>query len=208
MATVQGPLMSMEASGTIGKTITFAKWKGRPYVRNRVVPANPKSAGQLGIQAMMKFLGTAWKSIGASPQASYDTAAASKSISAFNEYMSENMARWRDSLLPSQTTPAAKAHSGSSVSGMTLTGGSGSCNLAITIATAANQWGVAIFRDLATITVLNRSKCVAVIAVGGATSLNYLDSGLEAGTYHYRCACLTDDGVQGVAIADANANVI
>jgi hypothetical protein len=207
MAIVHGPLMSMDASGTVGDTMTFAKWKGRNYVRNRVIPANPKTAGQLGIRAMLKFLGQAWAALTAQNKASFEAGAIAKSISAFNQYMSVNMARWRDSLLPAQNDVAAKAHTPSAVSQMTLTGGNGSVNVAITIATAVNQWGVIIFRDLAAITALNRSKAVAVIPVSDQTSLNFLDSGLEPGTYHYRAVAITDDGVQGTAIADATAVV-
>lgn len=47
MARVTGPLMSMEASGTIGQTLTFANWVGRQYVRRWTRPANPQTAGQM-----------------------------------------------------------------------------------------------------------------------------------------------------------------
>lgn len=47
MARVTGPLMSMEASGTIGKTLTFANWVGRQYVRRWTRPANPQTADQM-----------------------------------------------------------------------------------------------------------------------------------------------------------------
>jgi hypothetical protein len=43
MPNVKGPLFSMEASGTLGKTITFDR---RGFVRQRVVPANPQTAAQ------------------------------------------------------------------------------------------------------------------------------------------------------------------
>lgn len=46
MAKVNGPLMSMSASGKIGDAIVFAAWKGIAYVRQFVIPANPQSAGQ------------------------------------------------------------------------------------------------------------------------------------------------------------------
>lgn len=39
--------MSLDASGTYAGALTFAKWKGRQYVRNRVDPANPQSANQV-----------------------------------------------------------------------------------------------------------------------------------------------------------------
>lgn len=47
MARVTGPLMSMEASGTIGKTLTFANWVGRQYVRRWTRPANPQTIDQM-----------------------------------------------------------------------------------------------------------------------------------------------------------------
>ena len=47
MARVTGPLMSMEASGTIGKSLTFANWVGRQYVRRWTRPSNPQTADQM-----------------------------------------------------------------------------------------------------------------------------------------------------------------
>ena len=47
MARVTGPLMSMEASGTIGKTLTFANWVGRQYVRRWTRPSNPQTLEQM-----------------------------------------------------------------------------------------------------------------------------------------------------------------
>jgi hypothetical protein len=46
MAKVTGPLMSLDASGTVGKTAVFSKWKGRNYVRLRVIPMNKQSTDQ------------------------------------------------------------------------------------------------------------------------------------------------------------------
>lgn len=46
MAKVNGPLLSLGASGAIGKTMVFFPWKGLNAVRQYVVPANPQSANQ------------------------------------------------------------------------------------------------------------------------------------------------------------------
>jgi len=46
MATVQGPLYSMSASGKIGDAIVFFGWKGLNVVREWLVPTNKQSAGQ------------------------------------------------------------------------------------------------------------------------------------------------------------------
>lgn len=50
MSRVTGPLLSLDASGTIFDTIVFSKWKGHNYTRLRVIPYNPKSDYQLGIR--------------------------------------------------------------------------------------------------------------------------------------------------------------
>jgi hypothetical protein len=59
MARVTGPLMSMTASGTVGKIATFSKWNGQAYVRTRVIPNNLNSESQ---QTVRSILGTLAKS--------------------------------------------------------------------------------------------------------------------------------------------------
>lgn len=57
MARVTGPLMSMEASGTIGKTLTFANWVGRQYVRRWTRPANPQTQDQMDQRNAFSVIG-------------------------------------------------------------------------------------------------------------------------------------------------------
>ena len=57
MARVTGPLMSMEASGTIGKTLTFANWVGRQYVRRWTRPSNPQTAYQMDQRNAFSVIG-------------------------------------------------------------------------------------------------------------------------------------------------------
>ena len=57
MARVTGPLMSMEASGTIGKTLTFANWVGRQYVRRWTRPSNPQTADQMEQRNAFSIIG-------------------------------------------------------------------------------------------------------------------------------------------------------
>ncbi|MBA7581612.1 hypothetical protein ES708_23518 [subsurface metagenome] len=46
MAKLKAPLMSLGASGALGKAIVFFNWKGLDVVREYVVPANPKTDPQ------------------------------------------------------------------------------------------------------------------------------------------------------------------
>lgn len=63
MAKVNGPFMSLDASGTFANTLTASKWKGRPYMRLRVTPSNPKTAGQLAVRSILGTLAKASKAV-------------------------------------------------------------------------------------------------------------------------------------------------
>jgi hypothetical protein len=154
------------------------------------------------MRAMFKFLAQQWDGLGSPAKTSYDADAEAKSISAYNEYISFNMARWKNYAAPSQAKPAAETSTPLTVNNMTLTGGEGHVNISLTPSAATDIWGFEIYRDSAAITTPNNSNCIAVIAADGASAVEYNDSGLEAGTYHYRAAVINTDGVRGTAIAD------
>lgn len=46
MGKVKAPLLSLGASGQIGKTLVYFNWKGINVVREYVVPSNPKTTAQ------------------------------------------------------------------------------------------------------------------------------------------------------------------
>jgi hypothetical protein len=47
MAKLKAPLMSFSASGKLADSMVFFPWKGINVVRQYVIPANPKAAGQV-----------------------------------------------------------------------------------------------------------------------------------------------------------------
>ena len=47
MAKLTGALLSFASSGSIAKTLVYSKWKGRPYARQHVNPANPRTSAQV-----------------------------------------------------------------------------------------------------------------------------------------------------------------
>lgn len=61
MAKLTAPLFSLTASGTIANAITFSRWKGIPYARTRVVPANPNTTKQQEIRGVFHTLSEMWK---------------------------------------------------------------------------------------------------------------------------------------------------
>ena len=207
MVKVSGPMFSLGASGSIGKTLTYAIWKGRAYVRQLVIPTNPRSAGQTGMRSMFKFLSKQWKNLDAGEKTSYDADAAAREISPFNSFMKLNMDRWKNYMPPSKDFAAAEASTPLTVTTMTLAGGEAYVNIELTPSAATDIWGFEIYREDAAITDPNNSNTVAVIQADGANLVEYNDTGLDAGTYHYRAAVINDDGVRGTVIADDTAVV-
>lgn len=60
MAKVTGPLLSINAKGTIASTQTYASWRGINYVRQRVIPANPRTTKQQSIRNIFANMGMLW----------------------------------------------------------------------------------------------------------------------------------------------------
>ena len=97
MAKVTGPLLSLDASGSVASTMTFSRWKGRNYVRQRVIPTYSNTALQAAIRDLVRDASILWKSNGtdgvttidAAYKTAYETAAASQAISGFNLFMRE-----------------------------------------------------------------------------------------------------------------------
>jgi hypothetical protein len=63
MAKVNGPLMSLSASGSVANTLVFSIWKGRPYVRQLVTPANPSSLGQISARLIVGSIAKACRAV-------------------------------------------------------------------------------------------------------------------------------------------------
>ena len=207
MARVTGPLMSVDASGTYAGTLTFSKWKGRNYVRQRVVPLNPKTAKQTGTRAMMSFISQIWYGLTTGNKATWQDLADTKIISTFNAFVSECLTRWQNVKTPTKEFPAAEASAGLTVTTQTLTGGIGCATITITPSGATSIWGLLIFRATAEITVPSWINCIAAIPANGTNPVAHVDSPLVAGTYHYRTAVFNVDGVLGTVKADATCVV-
>jgi len=61
MAKTTAPLLSFDASGTVAKTQTYARWKGRPYVRRYAIPSNPQTSEQSLTRNTFSFLNNVYK---------------------------------------------------------------------------------------------------------------------------------------------------
>lgn len=196
MARTVGPLMSLDASGSVAGTLTFSKWKGRGYVRQLVIPANPKTVLQVSTRAIMKFLSQAWGTdVDPTEQASYNTGAAADSISPFNEYIRQNLQRWTQFLPPSQATPAAATGTAPTfTSAPAATGGVGQVTIGWDVNLLNQAWGMFVFRSQTTGFTPARDNLVAVTPQLDTAAQTLVDTGLPVGTYYYNFIPFSDTG--------------
>jgi len=83
-----GPMMSVSASGTFGKAITYAVWKGRAYARTWFRPENPQTPKQVNTRnALVIALAYFQATLGEAQKDAYEAAAAGLGMSGYNLYM-------------------------------------------------------------------------------------------------------------------------
>lgn len=204
MVKVAGPLMSFDASGSLADAITFSKWKGRNYVRQRVIPTNPKSALQVSVRAMMRFLSQMWAGIGDTPQGSWEDRADASLISPFNAYIGHNASRWREFQAPGQTDPIAETGTQPVAVLTSAVGGESYIDVTLTVTTLNDCWGAMIFRSPTGTFTTSRANCVHVMEIDAAEAFVWTDSGLAAGTYYYDARFFTKEGALGPEEGEVN----
>jgi hypothetical protein len=207
MATVKAPLLSLEAAGKLANAIVFSKWKGRPYVRTLVTPANPKSGGQVGMRAMFKWLAQNWSALSAADKATWEDRADQLIVSPFNAYMSYNQFRWRDFLAPTSIYPEATTDTAPVEGVLAATAGVRSITVTQPITTANEGWAILFFRGLAPAITTAFDNLIGASIVNGTNDVNWVDSPLVPDTYYYKIRSVTLDGQLGTESSEVNATV-
>ncbi len=207
MVKLNGPAMSLSASGSLGGVLTFSTWKGRAYARRLVRPANPKSGGQVGVRSLFKFISQNWAAISAGSKASWETRADQKIISPFNAYMGFNQSRWRDFLPPSEVDPADAILTVATPGVITAVAGVRSITLTIPITTANQGWGVTVYRALTTGFSPAFDNLIGVGLISGTDDVVVVDTPLEPDEYFYNFRTFTVDGAVSADLGEESATV-
>lgn len=89
MAKTTGPLFSMGARGTVGKTLTYSIWKGISYVREWLKPQTTFEEMQVAVRAAVTLASRFWSEddVTAPQKAAYNAAASGQPYSGFNLYI-------------------------------------------------------------------------------------------------------------------------
>lgn len=91
MAKLSGPLLSFGARGSLGKTMVISKWRGVPYARSYVVPANPQTAAQTSVRATFALLREMWKLAPSQLQDAWNAFASGRPFTGMNKEVGENV---------------------------------------------------------------------------------------------------------------------
>ena len=95
MAKTTAPLLSFDARGSIGKVQTYSSWRGISYARKHVIPANPKTTGQVLTRDIFAALELRWKQAGPIAREPWDRFAVGQKFVGRNAYLGKNIAATR-----------------------------------------------------------------------------------------------------------------
>jgi len=95
MATTKAPLFGLDASGTLADSIVFSKWRGRTYVRKHAIPSNPRSALQVGMRSVFKYITQAWAGLTQAQKDAWNGLADPDNITQLNAQVRDAQSRAR-----------------------------------------------------------------------------------------------------------------
>lgn len=206
MALTTAPLLSLDASGSIGKALVFSKWKGRSYVRALVKPANPRSGGQVSMRAMLKFLSQYWTFQSAGAKSSWDNPADARVVSQFNAYVSAGCKKNREFLAPYKNWPQVIGSAVDAIDTFTATAGVREVTIALNQGAPTDPaWGFMLFWSTTTGFTPSFSNLLAVIPAAVTTVVNFVHGPLTADTYYYDAKPFGPEGFIGALDGEISA---
>jgi hypothetical protein len=142
MSRTTAPLLSFGASGAIAKTQVYAEWKGRPYARRYVIPANPRTTEQQSTRNVFGWLQKALAYYPAAALAAWEMKAANNRITANNQWIKDNLAALRDETDLDNLVMSPAAGGGVSAAGFTITPGNDQVELTLAAPPLPTGWTI------------------------------------------------------------------
>ncbi len=152
MSKVIAPLISFGAGGQLGKTAVYSSWKGIPYVRRFVVPANPRTTKQVAVRDLFKALQQMWLVMPAVGKNPFILNAQGQKYTPTNKFTSVNVSGIDTSSPPTDMdtyigSPGAKG--GLPPATLVITPGSGSLSAAVGAPVIPTGWTISQAQGIA-----------------------------------------------------------
>lgn len=102
MAKLKGPILSLDATGSIGKAFAVSHWKGQPKAIKHFKPRNPRTTTQQDNRDIYSYAVMAWQSMDAADKEDYNQSAKNLNLhmSGYNYFCSEYMIAYREAPPP------------------------------------------------------------------------------------------------------------
>lgn len=144
MAKVTAPFLSLAARGTLGKTLVASRWRGIPYFRQHVIPANPKTAGQVSTRSVFSLTILMWKLMGTVARSAFELFASGRGFTGSNSFTGANIETMRGEANMNLFIGSPGAKGGiAMVAAVASTGtGSGEVDMTITEAALPSGWSI------------------------------------------------------------------
>jgi hypothetical protein len=191
MAKVTGPLLSLDASGTVAGAMTFAKWKGRNYIRQRVIPANPQSAAQTGVRSSFAGEVELWKANQVALTSAFDTLAKQSNISAFNAFTGYSQKQYSRSLHVANAPDVAVVAPSANITSLAATVEGKYLSISWTDSVDTTAWATEIYAKLSADPTGIWSELISIRARGNES---VLIGPLASGTWHINGQAVDETG--------------
>lgn len=142
MAKVTAPLLSFNASGQIGKSIVFAKWRGVDYARQLVQPANPDTVNQQETRNTFSWLNNVWRYFPAEVQEAWNAYAQGQPLTGRNGLIKLNLSNLRSETDLTNLIMSPSAKSGPVAASMVITPGDDQLSIALTPGSLPDGWTI------------------------------------------------------------------
>jgi len=185
MAKSQSPLFGIDASGAIGDTVVYGKWKGIKYARRYVVPANPRTVEQMKTRNVFSFLNQVWADAPALFREPWGAYASGRPLTDRNAFIQFNIPALREASDLSGFITSPGANGGFRLASLTATPGAASITAEAGVAALPSGWSVdqVVFVLLLDQDPHEDFSRVIQVQADTASPYSVTFSGLSAGTY-------------------------
>lgn len=194
MVKLQGPLHAALASGTIARSVTFGRYRQRPWARRRASPPARPSALQASHRAMVRFLRTQWPKLPADARATWSDHYLARQLTPYHAYQSENLHRWRNFKPPSIYYPAPENDLFPFSLVSKAQTGPGYADCVISTFLVRDAWGIVLFHHPETTFEPSLGTVAAVYPHPPYGYKAYTDSQLQRGLWYWQSRAFTFGG--------------
>jgi hypothetical protein len=206
MAIVRAPFFGISATDSLGKAITFSRWKGRAYVRTLVKPKNPRSGLQVGMRSGVAFMSKNFKSLTAGQVANWKLAAKVGNVTPLNAQVRLNQTRVRQGFGVLRDPTLAAGAVEAAPTGVTATALPKAVKLAWTDSVGASDYCTFIYMGTAPGFTNSTATLIAIIFHGVQV---FTKIRLTTGTtYYFHVGGCEAGGTLGTVAAEVSAVVL